>query len=155
MSRGQSSSPTSSRRMWSFTSSRCGRSTNPRVSNSSTRIGKKSDGGADPRADDGRMRHTLTHTLVHTCTLGFPQLLRRERKQLGLTQAELAQRAGLSERAISDMERGLKVPYSTSMRALCDALGLSAEMTQHFDVARRMRRQLNEQPAAPISQIVL
>ena len=36
----------------------------------------------------------------------FAQLLRRHRRELGLTQEALAERAGLSWRTISDLERG-------------------------------------------------
>jgi transcriptional regulator with XRE-family HTH domain len=38
----------------------------------------------------------------------FAEQLRAHRAAAGLTQAELAQRAGISERAVSDIERGLR-----------------------------------------------
>ena len=42
----------------------------------------------------------------------FGQLLKRYRTAAGLTQEALAERAGLSARGISDMERGLRrAPY--------------------------------------------
>ena len=40
-------------------------------------------------------------------TASFAALLRQHRQALGLTQEELAERAGLSGRAISDLEREL------------------------------------------------
>ena len=53
-------------------------------------------------------------------------LLRRERGRAGLTQAELADRAGLGERTVSNLERGInRAPYSSTVRLLADALGLS------------------------------
>jgi tetratricopeptide (TPR) repeat protein/transcriptional regulator with XRE-family HTH domain len=56
----------------------------------------------------------------------FGALLRRYRSGAGLTQEELAQRAGLSLRAISDMERGRTArPYFRSARLLADALQLA------------------------------
>jgi tetratricopeptide (TPR) repeat protein/transcriptional regulator with XRE-family HTH domain len=56
----------------------------------------------------------------------FGLLLRRCRVGAGLTQEELAQRAGLSVRAVSDMERGrTRRPFLRSVRQLADALGLS------------------------------
>jgi len=56
----------------------------------------------------------------------FGVLLRRYRSAAGLTQEELAQRSGLSLRAISDMERGRTArPYFRSARLLADALQLA------------------------------
>jgi predicted ATPase/DNA-binding CsgD family transcriptional regulator len=55
----------------------------------------------------------------------FAQLLRRQRLARGLTQQELADRARLSERSISDLERGVKsAPRLTTVRLLIEALGL-------------------------------
>jgi predicted ATPase/DNA-binding CsgD family transcriptional regulator len=55
----------------------------------------------------------------------FGELLRHHRIAAGLTQDELAQRAGLSARAVSDLERGLhRAPHRDTMRRLADALGL-------------------------------
>jgi tetratricopeptide (TPR) repeat protein/transcriptional regulator with XRE-family HTH domain len=57
----------------------------------------------------------------------FGRLLRRCRMGAGLTQEELAARAGLSVRAVSDMERGrTRRPFLRSVRQLADALGLTA-----------------------------
>jgi transcriptional regulator with XRE-family HTH domain len=55
----------------------------------------------------------------------FPELLRLHRQSRGLTQAELAERSGLSGRAISDLECGLKqAPRSSTVRLLVRGLGL-------------------------------
>jgi tetratricopeptide (TPR) repeat protein/transcriptional regulator with XRE-family HTH domain len=55
----------------------------------------------------------------------FGQLLRGYRLAAGLTQEELAERAGLSIRAVSDMERGRTArPYARSVRLLATALAL-------------------------------
>ena len=55
----------------------------------------------------------------------FAQLLRRQRLARGLTQQELADRARLSERSISDLERGVKTaPRLVTVRLLIEALGL-------------------------------
>lgn len=52
-------------------------------------------------------------------------MLRRHRQAAGLTQEELARRAGLTSRAIGDMERGRsRRPYARSVRMLADALAL-------------------------------
>src|SRR3712207_1737114 len=60
--------------------------------------------------------------------LTFGSRLRRFREAAGLTQEELALRAGLSRRAISALERGeRRRPYPYTVRTLADALGLSEE----------------------------
>jgi transcriptional regulator with XRE-family HTH domain len=60
--------------------------------------------------------------------LTFGSQLRRLREAAGLTQEELALRAGLSPRAISALERGERQrPYPHTVRTLSDELGLSEE----------------------------
>jgi predicted ATPase/DNA-binding XRE family transcriptional regulator len=58
-----------------------------------------------------------------------------------MTQAELAVRAGLSERAISDLERGLKTPQRATIRLLIDALGLPPDLAEAFGLSARVRTQ--------------
>ena len=56
----------------------------------------------------------------------FGVLLRRYRVAAGLTQEELAERAGVSIRGISDLERGARgLPRKDTVRLLLDALALS------------------------------
>src|SRR5580692_10713311 len=51
--------------------------------------------------------------------------LRQQRVAAGLTQEDLAERSGVSVRAIADLERGrTRRPYPSSVRALARALGL-------------------------------
>ena len=57
----------------------------------------------------------------------FGAHLRRLRGAAGLTQEELAERAGLTAKGISDLERGRRRPYPHTVRSLADALGLSEE----------------------------
>ena len=60
--------------------------------------------------------------------VSFGERLRRLREAAGLTQEELAERAGVTPDAIGALERGARRhPYPTTVRALADALGLSAE----------------------------
>jgi transcriptional regulator with XRE-family HTH domain len=55
-------------------------------------------------------------------------VLRARRIQAGLTQEQLAERSGLSVRAIGDMERGkVARPHRESVRLLAEALGLSGD----------------------------
>ena len=56
----------------------------------------------------------------------FGGALRRLREAAGLSQEELAERAGLSSHAVSALERGTRTrPYPHTVRALADALGAS------------------------------
>jgi predicted ATPase/transcriptional regulator with XRE-family HTH domain len=58
----------------------------------------------------------------------FAALLRRHRVAVGLSQEALAERAGLSARAISDLERGARrAPYRETVRLLADALELAPD----------------------------
>jgi predicted ATPase/DNA-binding XRE family transcriptional regulator len=58
----------------------------------------------------------------------FGTLLRRLREDSGLTQEELAARAGLSAKGISDLERGARRrPHPHTVRSLADALELSED----------------------------
>jgi tetratricopeptide (TPR) repeat protein/transcriptional regulator with XRE-family HTH domain len=79
---------------------------------------------------------------------GFGGLLRRHRLAAGLSQEELAERSGLTARAIADMERGRTArPRRHSVRALADALELAeAERTL---LERASRPAPPGQPAAP------
>src|ERR671931_2102922 len=54
----------------------------------------------------------------------FATLLKRQRVLAGLTQEELAERAGLSREAISLLERALRRPYPDTLRRLADPLTL-------------------------------
>src|SRR5688500_3030024 len=69
----------------------------------------------------------------------FAQELRRLRLAAELTQRELAERSGISARAISDLERGINhAPQRETARMLGDALGLAPEERSRFlDRARR------------------
>src|SRR6266571_2247879 len=71
--------------------------------------------------------------------LAFADDLRQHRRARGLTQVELAERAQLSERAISDLERGLKTPQRATLRLLTKALELSPDEAEHFERTARSR----------------
>ena len=59
---------------------------------------------------------------------GFGDLLRRHRTAAALSQEELAERAGVSVRALSDLERGVhRAPRLETVRMLAEALGLAGE----------------------------
>ena len=57
----------------------------------------------------------------------FGELLRRRRLAAGLTQEALAERAGISAKAVSDLERDPdRTPRLDTIGLLADALGLEA-----------------------------
>src|SRR5215813_2402156 len=67
--------------------------------------------------------------------------LRQQRVAAGLTQEDLAERSGVSVRAIADLERGrTRKPYPSSVRALVRALGLpdtaGAELVARYRTER-------------------
>ncbi len=68
----------------------------------------------------------------------FGELLQRHRVAAGLSQEELAERAMLSRRGISDLERGeRRMPHPATVRRLADALQLEgAERAGLVDAAR-------------------
>lgn len=57
----------------------------------------------------------------------FAARLRELREAAGLTQAELADRAGLNQDTLSNWERGHRVPNVASLPILVDALGASLD----------------------------
>lgn len=66
-------------------------------------------------------------------TATFAELLRQYRQRAGLTQEELAERAGLSAHGISSLERGVRrQTYPHTVRALATALGLSEDEEASF-----------------------
>lgn len=63
----------------------------------------------------------------------FRDLLRQHRRASGLTQEELAERAGLSVRGISDLERGARsYPHPDTVRRLAGALSLHDDAREAF-----------------------
>ena len=74
------------------------------------------------------MTHGQSRNEVSEHDDSFGTRLRGLRKDAGLTQQELAQRADLSLNAVNALERGVRRhPYPHTVRSLADALGLSEE----------------------------
>src|SRR5260370_16875616 len=68
----------------------------------------------------------------------FGNVLRKQRVARALTQEELAARAHLSPRAISDLERGLKqAPRWSTVRLLVSGLELGADDAAELTAAAR------------------
>ena len=75
----------------------------------------------------------------------FGKELRRLRRRSGLSQENLAARAGLSPEAVSLLERGRRSPRMTTMRLLAEGLSLtesdrSASSPQSTSMNHRSRR---------------
>jgi transcriptional regulator with XRE-family HTH domain/tetratricopeptide (TPR) repeat protein len=78
----------------------------------------------------------------------FSELLRRHRLDAALTQATLAELAGLSEQAVSLLERGTRRrPRTDTIRALATALKLPPEAEQ--ELLASVRSPSPHQPTAP------
>ena len=92
----------------------------------------------------------------HDEAQSFGGLLRAHRTNAGLTQEELAERAGLSRRGIADLERGARLaPYANTVDRLAAALGLSpTDQAALVEAARRFGRSApsthaNRRPQVP------
>lgn len=66
---------------------------------------------------------------------GLHQALRSRRKALGLTQAQLGQRAGLAAKHVSRIENGTHEPKVSTLFALTSALGLELVLGEKGTVA--------------------
>jgi transcriptional regulator with XRE-family HTH domain len=81
--------------------------------------------------------------------LGFGGLLRRLRDDAGLTQDELAEAAGVSQRAISDLERGInRTARKDTALLLAAALGLAGPARDLFVTVARGQAPATELLAA-------
>ncbi len=84
---------------------------------------------------------------------GFGALLRRHRLLAGLTQEGLAERAGISARAVSDLERGGgRAPRLETVGLLAEALGLTGEQRVALLAARRAAP--GTPPATPLPPVI-
>ncbi len=84
---------------------------------------------------------------------GFGPLLRAFRRAAGLTQEGLAGRAGVSARAISDLERGLSgAPQRQTVALLTDALGLDAAQRGALEATILRQR---ARPTAHVARIAM
>jgi tetratricopeptide (TPR) repeat protein/transcriptional regulator with XRE-family HTH domain len=91
------------------------------------------------------------HAAGSSPPIPFGALLRRHRIAAGLTQEELAERAGISVRRVGDFERGVRqMPRRDTVALLATALNLSAqEQAAFMEAARRVEATA---PALPTSR---
>jgi len=94
---------------------------------------------------------------LSTSATGFGATVRKLRVAASLTQAELAEQAGISERTVSDLERGLRATvYPATARQLAASLGVSSsdlpaflsEARRRTDGAREPRDEIGAIPGA-------
>ncbi len=84
----------------------------------------------------------------HERSASVGQALREHRYSRRLTQAELAERAGLGERAVRDLERSLKHPQRATIHLLNDTLRLAHEEAEAFELTARSQSAAPEQKQA-------
>ena len=75
------------------------------------------------------------HTQTLRDAIGLNQALRSRRKELGLTQQELGQRAGLAAKHISRIENGTHEPKVSTLFALVSALRLGLVLGEKGKIA--------------------
>jgi predicted ATPase/DNA-binding XRE family transcriptional regulator len=82
--------------------------------------------------------------------MNLGDLLKSLRASAGMTQEELAERAGVSARTVSDVERGLRTRiYRDTAGRLAEALGLSGAARTEFEASARGRPDGRGVPSAP------
>jgi predicted ATPase/DNA-binding XRE family transcriptional regulator len=88
-------------------------------------------------------------SIVTDRTVG--SLLKAHRASTGLTQEELAEKADVSARTVSDIERGLRARvYRDTALRLADALVLAEEERAEFQAAARGRRRPSPRPTSAL-----
>jgi transcriptional regulator with XRE-family HTH domain len=73
-------------------------------------------------------RHYDDHLYIIIYLMLPGELVRRLRRDLGLSQRSLARRAGTTQAAVSRIERGLTTPTWETVRALLLAMGYEPEL---------------------------
>lgn len=82
--------------------------------------------------------------------LNFAQLLKRQRLAAGLTQTELADRAGISSAAVTSLERGVsRTPHQDTVTRLANALHLTGRDRARFEAAAGGRASAGRQGDQP------
>lgn len=90
-------------------------------------VSKSNDESRKARREEKRRAFSFVGNKQQATTSHFGSAIRAKRKQLGITQTELAERAGLNRSYLSELERG-KTSISLE-RAEKIAKALSCELT--------------------------
>jgi transcriptional regulator with XRE-family HTH domain len=87
-----------------------------------------------PRPSRGLEAEALGRRVV-----AFVRALRAQRRMLELSQRELAARAGIGEKHLGEIERGLRDPRLSTLLRLLDALDRPAsDLLRWWDAGRRI-----------------
>jgi transcriptional regulator with XRE-family HTH domain len=71
----------------------------------------------------------------------------KKRQEMGITQVELAKKAGIAQSTLSNIEMGKKRPQFDTMSAVCQVLGLSVLELLTFEEQQSTVRFFEEQAA--------
>ncbi|HEX6537670.1 MAG TPA: tetratricopeptide repeat protein [Candidatus Dormibacteraeota bacterium] len=86
--------------------------------------------------------------------MGFRAQVRARRRAVGMTQAELAEAAGISERSVSDLERGLRTRiYPATARRLAAALRVPEQQLSAFLTDAAGTARAEAVPVEPIAAL--
>ena len=77
-----------------------------------------------------QVRDGIPQAVVEANVLHDVPLIRAWREYLGLTQMQVAERAGMAQSALARIERGDGAPRATTLARIADAMGLSATQLQ-------------------------
>lgn len=78
--------------------------------------------------------------------LKIGKFIAEHRKQKNLTQMQLAEKVGVTDKAVSKWERGIAMPDSSIMIELCDILAISVnELLSGEKISMENNNQINEQ----------
>jgi predicted ATPase/DNA-binding XRE family transcriptional regulator len=95
----------------------------------------------------GELSATIARVAGNDPSASFGELLRDRRRAAGLTQEELAERAGLSPRSISGLESGdAHVPRRDTVALLVRGLGLAGADREAFEARVERRRRPRASP---------
>ena len=79
----------------------------------------------DDHRNGGASRSEITKGLTNMDQIQIGKFIAACRKEKGMTQAQLAEKMGVSDRAVSKWETGKNMPDSSIMLDLCSELGIS------------------------------
>jgi DNA-binding XRE family transcriptional regulator len=80
-----------------------------------------------PLLERQAMRDSIPHAVVEAHIMRGAPMVRAWREHLGLTQARVAERAGMAQAAIARIERGESMPRAATLTKLAAAMGLTVE----------------------------
>ena len=80
-----------------------------------------------PLLDRAATGNTIPHAVVEAHIVGEVPMVRAWREHLGLTQAQVAERADMAQASVARIERGESAPRAATLAKLAAAMGLTVE----------------------------